>query len=247
MSDYKRPQHVVTTGESSTCLQEISKPSRLIRRRCRCISVSGPDGSGKSSQIEAMRLRLKCEGDKPVVIWMRLGYTPGINCAKSLLRVFMGSKLPTAGNSRHRSRLMRNPSVRWLWLGVAIADLLVTLVVRVRVQKLQGHSVICDRYFWDSLVDRRVYFPTDLWAESILRRGFDWFGLKPTISILLLLPLEEAMRRSDAKAEPFPDTVADRTQRQIEYRALGTEDPSLLVVDASRPLDEVSAEIARLL
>jgi len=209
------------------------------------VSFSGPDGSGKSTQIELLRAELERRGTRPVVLWMRLGYTPGFDRAKSLVRKALGRKLPKPGASPQRERMMGRSSIRRAWLAAAIADLLFTSAVRVRLEAWRGRSVICDRYVWDSLVDRKMYFPDDAWVDSIVEPFFALVGKKPSAAVLLALPFEEALRRSEAKDEPFPDTRERRAARHAEYEALarGTR---FTVVDATRTPDEIAAEIASL-
>ena len=50
------------------------------------ISFSGPDGSGKTTQIELLKTQLEAMGHKPIIFWTRLGNTPGFELAKKILR-----------------------------------------------------------------------------------------------------------------------------------------------------------------
>ena len=93
------------------------------------VSFSGPDGSGKSTQIDLLSRELERKGAKPVVLWMRLGYTPGMNLTKSLLRKLLGRKLPTPGPSAKRNEMMGSSRIRRVWLVASAADLLFTSAV----------------------------------------------------------------------------------------------------------------------
>jgi dTMP kinase len=210
------------------------------------ISFSGPDGSGKTTQIELLREELVRRGQRPVVHWMRLGYTPGMDMAKSLLRKALGKKLPSPGASPVRDELMGRGMIKRTWLAAAAADLLLTLIVRVRFETWRGRSVICDRYMWDSLIDRRLYHSRDPWVETFLKPLFDLLGKRPRPAILLTLSFREAHRRSVAKNEPFPDTPEKRAARHAEYEKLA-RDSRFAVIDASQPPEEIARKIAGLL
>lgn len=210
------------------------------------IAFSGPDGSGKSTQIELLKKELERRGMKPVVLWTRLGYTPGFEKAKDLLREAMGRKLPAQGASLRRKELMGRSWIRTLWLTGALVDLFLTAAIRVRLQTWRGRSVICDRWVWDSFIDRRLYHKGAPWVDGLIRPLFDALGVKPQLAILLTLPFEEAKRRSDAKDEPFPDAPEVRAARHVEYEALAA-DSRFVVLDATRPPEEIGARIAALL
>lgn len=212
----------------------------------RIIAFSGPDGSGKSTQIDLLKKELERRGFEPVVLWTRLGYTPGFEKAKALLRATMGRKLPGRGASPKRDAMMGRASVRTLWLAGAIADLLFTAAIRVRLETFRGRPVICDRWVWDSFIDRRLYHQGAPWIDAIIGPLFKALGAKPQLAFLLNLPYEEAKRRSEKKEEPFPDAPEVRAARHAEYEAMAA-DPRFVVLDATRPPEVIAAEIAALL
>ena len=61
------------------------------------VIFSGMDCSGKSTQISALMESFKQRGERPIYIWLRVGYTPLFNAMKSLLRRLAGSKRLPAG------------------------------------------------------------------------------------------------------------------------------------------------------
>ena len=92
------------------------------------IIFSGLDGAGKSTQIERLTAYLQNCNRRPLYIWSRGGYTPGFERLKKLARRTPGKSLPPPGRTAQRERTFHNPKVRRLWLGLALADLI--LLVR---------------------------------------------------------------------------------------------------------------------
>lgn len=210
------------------------------------ITFSGPDGSGKTTQIELLKSQLESMGHKPVIFWTRLGYTPGFELAKKLARRALGKKVAQRGETSKRDQAMKKGGVQRVWRLVATADLVFTYAVVVRALQLSGHSVIGDRYVWDALVDREMYHDEAGWMDRAIRGGFRLLGAKPDQALLLNVPLEISQARSEAKDEPFPDPPEKRAQRHKLYQALQGE-ARLTTINVDRPVDEIAAEIEALI
>lgn len=214
----------------------------MVKKPNYIVSFSGPDGSGKSTQIALLEAEFERCGLKPVVLWTRLGYTPGFEWLKSMLRRVMGRKLPVRGATKQRAQMMGRSYVRMLWMSIALIDLLMTAAVRVRLHRLRGRAVICDRWVWDSFIDRRLYHNGAPWVDRVIGPVFKLLGAQPCPAIVLMLPLAESQRRSEAKDEPFPDAPEVRAARHLEYEAMAA-DPMFLVIDASQPPEVIAARI----
>jgi thymidylate kinase len=86
-------------------------------------------------------------------------------------------------------------------------------------------------------------FPDEPWVDVFIRLGYAILGAKPDTSVLLMLSLDEAQRRS--KNEPFPDSPERRAARHEAYEDL-SRDPAFDVVNANRSVTEVFRRIAAL-
>lgn len=192
----------------------------MKRRRGLLIAFSGLDGAGKSSQIELLMERLAREGQKLVYLWTRGGYTPHFEYLKVLLRRLLGRAVPPSGHSLQRSRALRKGWIRRLWLVLALSDLSWVYGVQVRWWRWRGRTVICDRYLWDTLVDLRLNFAQDQVEQWWLWRFLVRVTPQPDAAFLMLVPVEESVRRSDAKGEPFRDSSEVLARRLAEYEAL---------------------------
>jgi len=207
----------------------------------RLIAFSGIDCSGKSTQIERLRRALVCRGDRTRVLWLRPGYSPLLDALRLLMRRVRPSALPTTADPAARERIFRKGRIQWVWTAAALLDAIWQYGVGVRWSLLLGHTVICDRYVEDGLLDLRLRFPalrTEGWP---LARLLGAAAPKPTVMILLVIPRQEMLRRMAVKNEPFPDAPEIRDQRYLEY--LRFTDRGYVAVDGARPVEVVHRDV----
>jgi dTMP kinase len=206
------------------------------------VTFSAIDGAGKSTQVENLKAYYQHYGFVPICLWTRGGYTPIFNTLKDIARRIAGEKLPSSGPSKQRDEYLQRTWIRKLWLTIAILDLAWVYVIRVRWWLLRGRLVLCDRYMWDTLIDFKLMFPDIQVEEWLLWKILVRLTPRPDVAFLLTIPLEESERRCQMKYEPFPDTPERREQRCWLYQEL-SKLGHWHVVDASRPVADVFAEI----
>ena len=207
------------------------------------ITLSGIDSAGKSTQIANLVKYLQERDEASIVLWSRGGYTDGFSALKTLLRRLRPGLIPPPGQSEQREAALRQGRVRRLWLALALLDLLRVYGLNIRWWRLRGRTVICDRYLWDTLIDFRLNFPTENVEGRWLWRLLVRLASQPAVSFLLMIPVEESLRRSRAKDEPFPEPEEKRRQRYAQYQQLQQEGCWSVVIDATQPVDQVWAEI----
>ena len=108
--------------------------------------------------------------------------------------------------------------------------------LQFRPVAFRGGLVVVDRYYYDFLVDQRRYrLNVPHWAVRLL------FSLvkKPDLVLLFDAPAEVLQAR---KQEVTPAETA----RQVEaYRKLVGGLPNGVIVDATKPIEQVTAEVTR--
>ena len=220
-----------------------AEPRSVSRRRGRIVAFSGVDGAGKSTQIERLLDRFAGLGIRSRYVWSRGGYTPGMERLKGLLRRAPRSAMPAPGDASARSHAFKNGAIRRAWLGLAIVELLWLYGVRIRIWRRLGLWVVCDRYLLDTRVDFRLRFPADRVERWPLWRLLERVAATPDAMFLLLVPVEESLRRAALKHEPFPDSLEERARRLATYReAAAGAGP--VVLDGREPVDSLATRIA---
>ena len=199
------------------------------------ITFSGPDCSGKSTQIQYLSNYLASKNIRFTVIWFRLGYTPGFTLLKNLLRKPRFTALPAPGHSSTRSKLFSTRSIRFIWLFLSLIDLFFTTVFLTRFYHWRSISVISDRWLYDSLIDRAVYYQSDTWADFIINKFIIPFASKPFLSVVLQISLDQALLRSTSKKEPFPDPLTIRAMRHHQYSLLARNPHILSLPSTDNP------------
>jgi thymidylate kinase len=211
--------------------------------RRRLIVLSGVDGSGKSTQIQLLRTRLEQHGQRVKVVWARGGYTPGMNALKTALRRLTGARvIPHSGPGAARTAAFSRGRTRRWWLRLAILDLIVLYALTLRCRLATGCTVICDRYWPDTLLDFRLNFPQEDISRWWLWKLLTKLAVVPHAAFLLLVPVEESLRRSQQKNEPFPDPPQVLAQRLSAYRQMA-DAPEWTVIDGCQPKQDIAEAI----
>jgi len=208
------------------------------------ISISGIDGSGKSTQFELLKKHFEISGFKIFYLWTRGGSTPGINTLKSFLRLLAGKKLPPSGKSKQRDKIFKNLFIQRLWVTAAILDLMYIYIFLIRWKLIRGYKVICDRYLWDTLIDFQIMFPELKIEKWFIWQLLSWFSPVPVKQVLLVIPLEVSIRRCEQKYDPFPDMPEIRKKRHDLY-IHAAKDGKFFVIDAEQNSEDVLKEIIR--
>ena len=209
------------------------------------LTFSGIDGSGKSTQITHLTRFFQDNGKRPVYIWSRGGYTPFLENVKSLLRRILKRSLPPSGHSEKRTQYFEKKGIRRVWLYAALLDLMRVYGLNIRIWQMLGRPVICDRYLDDTLIDFKMNFPQEDVENWILWRLLKWIAPRPDGSFLLMIPLEESIRRSQIKKDPFPEEEQLRHRRYALYKELA-KGGKFHVIDGTKAEVEVTEKIRKI-
>ncbi len=114
------------------------------------ISISGTDGSGKSSVCEGLDNRLQSKNIKVkgFVLGEYFILVYFLNFAKFLLKS-KSSNSETTSNPFLTRR--QQPAIYKLWVALVLVDNILNFL-RLKIYSFLGYVVVCDRYFYDRLV-----------------------------------------------------------------------------------------------
>lgn len=203
------------------------------------------DGAGKSTQIEFLMDYFCNRGRSPKFIWTRGGYTSLFNNLKNLLRILLGKRIPPPGRNEERERVMRSRWMQQLWLVISLLDLLRVYAVQIRFWLWSGKIVICDRYLADTLIDFKINFKNLNVERWFLYKLLLRASPRPDASFLMLIPVEEAIKRSGQKDEPFPDSPQVLTKRLCMYKEL-LNDGNWTILDGLKSKEELTFKIKQI-
>jgi thymidylate kinase len=234
---------------------------QLRGRRPLLIAVSGIDGSGKTTLVEALRERLGERGYQVEIVWTRLEWTTLWDSSGQLERIaglvnwLPSRKQPapvasvpgepssswlhpapartTASRLRRRSRLLTHA-----WSAV-VAALHAQAQRKAVVPHLrEGKVVICDRYTLDAAVAlHRRYDTVRSLGPQV--RLMQFLSPRPLLAWHLDIPAVVAAERKEDEL-----AISDRQRENVLYRR-ERERLGARRLDAKRPVDELVEEVTR--
>jgi len=208
------------------------------------ITISGMDGSGKSTAAEVIRGELEARGVPAEIAWARLGMKGALpdrlaETVRTLLRR-RGSIADPVASGGPGVREVRDPReaagrrrfVSWAWI-LIVALVSVRSEWRAAALRRQGRTVICDRWTTDAMVDLEVRYGRHRAAERTLSA----LTPRPDLELLIQIDSLTAARRK-------PGDQAERVLRAMEagYKRLVSR-PGLTAVDGTLPRAEVDAAL----
>jgi dTMP kinase len=183
------------------------------------VSFEGPEGSGKSTQVERLRRRLE---DRDPVVVREPGGTP---LGERIRELLLGTAETMSGDAE-------------MYLFMAARAQLVTTVISPALA--QGKVVLADRYHDSTL----AYQGGGRGVDTVWPGAFP----RPDMTFLLALPAEEGLRRQ-ARAKKGADRLESESEQfhgrvNEAYERLAAEEPARWVrIDATQSADEVEREV----
>ena len=161
------------------------------------ISLSGIDGSGKSSAAQVLLKVFATSDVLAYPCWIRFGSVDWFRKASPISKNNQ-NEVSFSGSTTHlerRQNKLKNPFLRMGWLVLNLAYMTLFYNLKVRLSTWFGYVVICDRYIYDALVEIEASLPN---SSSLIRLS-EWllmhFCPKPQLSWLFDLTPGEALSR----------------------------------------------------
>ena len=222
----------------------LARAWRVVLRRKRgrgVVTFSGLDGSGKTSQAEAVRGSLEKTTGETVIVWTRLSYNPSLKALARPVKAVLGrggsrSSAEASAVDPGKELRKKSPLITYTWAtAVAVANA-ASQRRMTRYHLKRGRNVVCDRYTLDSRVHLRYRYGEQR-KFSLQARLIQALSPKPLRSYHVDVPPEVAHQR---KAEQY-DLDQLRTQARLyteERDAAGAKR-----LDGTRPRNELTREV----
>jgi dTMP kinase len=169
-----------------------SRPGRLI-------TLSGPDGAGKSRVADTLASTLElCE--VPVTrLWSRGGFSAPAVAAKAVARRLLPAAVPGARDEAGKRAFLKRRRLRAFWTWMIALEQALSLA-RVRWPLLLGRTVICDRWIFDTLADLAGRTPGGAEALRASRAASFLISAVPSPDLAFLIDIDPEVahaRKSD--------------------------------------------------
>ena len=221
------PRRRVIAAHYTRCVTETVESGR----RGRFITIEGPEGSGKTTQVELLAARLRAAG-RDVTVTREPGGTR------------LGEQLRSILLARHEGVEPTDPLTDALLFEAARRQL-VRHVVRPALER--GVTVVCARYTDSTFAYQGFGAGVPLGTLRALDAAAT-DGLVPDMTILLDLPVETGLaRKAPDDVTRFEAEHDIQFHRRVRdgFRRLAAESPDrFVVIDATRGIDEVAGAIA---
>lgn len=192
------------------------------------ITMEGPDGSGKTTQIDLLKTYLEKKG-YDIVITREPG---GTKISEAIRKVILN---PEYQEMSHMTELLLYAAARAQLVNQVIAPAL-----------LEGKAVICDRFVESSAVYQGV--GRGLGVETVYEvNSYALGNVKPQLTIFMDIEAKEGLKRKRNQMELDRMELEDVSfhQRVVNgYRQLAQLYPErIFPVDATLPIEEIHSMI----
>ena len=200
------------------------------------VAICGPDGCGKTTQVERLAAVLKVFEIRSRRCWIRIGDSL---CLKLLKLPFHGRMRAEVDDGQASEQgVFRSRLARSLWPVVALADYIFRQNTAFAWNRLRGRMVIADRYHVDALVDLALRCGPEvmrkrwvLWVLRLLPKAPTTFVLKVSDETMLRRRREDYVQGISHRVSGYYDEAA---------RAMGA-----VVLSGERDPEEITEVIVK--
>ncbi len=205
------------------------------------IIISGIDGSGKTTVINALTEALKADGYSTQYIWMRFNHY-SVKVMNALARVLgLSVKVHNAFGDVWEHRLYKNRLFCKVYVWCSYID---NIVARRKALRLNADYIICDRWVNDTLIDLGAECRIDDILDSIWYHRFQSILPENSVQFVVMRNREDVIgcRVENTTNPDFP-------YRYQLYEKLSTKtevhtvDNSGAVEDSVRQVIEILKEV----
>ena len=203
-------------------------------------AFSGLDGSGKTKHIEKLQNVFRACEVKSNYVWNRAGSLPIASSALKIARFFKFRVQINRKNSSSdkTNNLPKNGLTIKVWRIINSIDLILFYFFKINIPLILGKVIICDRYVYDSIIDLEYIGKSDNF-NRIIYKMLKFLAPIPNIQFFLDLNPNIILQRG------CEEPKIELANKYIYYRKMMAH-TNAIIVDNSRPFDEVSEKISNI-
>jgi len=164
------------------------------------VCFSGVDGSGKTTQVEALIEEMKKNGIETKYVWNRFEgrmLTPFTAITKMIFFHRKGAIANPTDYCDTKKRLLKNCVLSVGYQYFLLFDYFFQILFRVRIPLIHGKNIVCDRYVYDIIADLSVDFNYSEERVKRMLKNLLYLFPKPDLIFLIDVPEEIAYQRKD--------------------------------------------------
>jgi thymidylate kinase len=243
LSDDRRGPEEKLADLAATAWNLLATRLRLRSRPPSLITVSGPDGAGKSRLADVLLDTLRLCEVPAARVWSRGGFSAAAVAGKAIARRVAAGRLPGAADDGAKRRFLRSPLRRAVWTWIVVLEQAAALQ-RLRLLRLLGRTVVADRYVLDALADLTARAPAAREAPVPGRAAALLLGAVPApdTAFLIEVPPDVAHARKEDRT-----SLESRRDLAAAYAAIAAAAPPgasaagpFIRLDGSRPFEEMA-------
>ena len=176
----------------------------------------GIDGSGKTTQAEALTRAMKEDGFKSRYVWNRFEpnlTTPLVAIARQLFLRHKDIYKDYEDYFATKQKLFGNRLLSVTYQGLLLLDCLYQTALKIRLPLMQGEAVICDRYLHDTVADLAV--ESNYSAEQVKKTIHRYLNLFPRPDLIFFIDLPEEIAYQRKSDVPSIDYLSRRRQAYL--------------------------------
>jgi thymidylate kinase len=214
----------------------IKQVTRVFPQPPMLMAVCGPDGCGKTTQVERVANALRSFEVGSVCSWVRIGDSPLLNCFKAPFRRHVRAEVDVGKVSEQG--IFKNSIVRAIWPVVAVVDYVIRQYVTICICYLRQRVVVADRYHVDALVDLAMRCGPDVLKKHWIVRAMRLLP-KAQPAFVLEVPDEILYRRRKE------DHIEGISSRQSIYYREATKLMKAKTISGKEPIETISELMVR--